>query len=104
MSWEKARDLGRAWVEQHLPADLSGRLVQLAVFDQEEDCRHFHPHRSVNFHNMVVKAAGRNIRRLGGKTSLLQVTRVQYFDWLGGREDTITQRKAFLDTIEIVIA
>jgi hypothetical protein len=103
VSWEKARDLGRAWVEQHLPTDLKGRLVQLAVFEQEEDCRHFHPHRSVNFHNMVVKAAGRNIRRLGGKTSHLQVTSADYFAWLADREDTIAQRKAFLDTIEIVI-
>lgn len=104
MSWKDARGLGDAWADKHLPPDLKGRLVQFANFDSEDTCRFFHPDWSVQFKEMVVSAAARAARKRGAKTCYLNVTLQDYRDWLKSSKDSPEQRRAFLDTVETVIA
>jgi hypothetical protein len=103
MSWKDARNLGEAWVIEHLPEDLKGRQVQFASYDDEETCRFFHPHWSREFKNMVTSGSARIVRKRGAKSVYRSVSKSDFVTWLGTRPDSIELRREFIDKIETVI-
>lgn len=103
MSWKAARDLGRAWVEQHLPLDMKGRLMQFSSFETDEECRFFYPSWTSEFQKMVVNGSARLVRKRGAKTTYRVVTIQDYLSWLQSRTDSPQTRREFLDTIETLI-
>jgi hypothetical protein len=65
-SMETARDAAAKYIEP-LPLDLKGRIVRLATFATEEDCRHYYPRRALQFQQQLNIAISREVRKRKGK-------------------------------------
>lgn len=102
MTWQNAKSEAQAWAEiAGFSGDLSGKLLMLPTFRDDEDCAFFLPGRGLNFHSMVLKAAGRTARKAGAKVVPVIVQPKDYRAWLRveKREDTASERAAYLRTI-----
>jgi hypothetical protein len=67
VTWQDARALAQTWLEDIGAGTGIGNIILLPDFEDEEDCRFFIPDRSLAFHRMILKAAGRMARPEGWK-------------------------------------
>jgi hypothetical protein len=101
VSAANARDAADDWVAgARLPPDLSGRTVQLVVFESEEDCRYFYPRRAMKWQQQVNTYISRALRGRKGKIVRVAVTQTGYREWLGRRGDTLELRREYADRFQ----
>jgi hypothetical protein len=65
VSWKNAQQTADAWIAEHMPQDLRGRVAQLVEFPDDETCRIFYADRDLGFHRMVTKVIARIARKRG---------------------------------------
>lgn len=78
VTWQDARAIAIQWLD-HMQADSApSKIILLPDFLNDEDCSFFFANRSLAFHRMILKAAGRDARRRGIKTVAHKITPKQY--------------------------
>lgn len=98
VSAQKAREAAQAWIEEtRLPEDLRDRVVQLAVFRSEEDCRFFFPRRAMSWQQMVNTELAKTVRKRKGKVARVPLTRAVFEAWRqeANAKDTPEERYRF---------
>ena len=93
---DKVRQATEQYIAQ-LPLDLKGRVVRLAIFASEEDCRHYYPRRALEFHQMMNTAISRAVRIRKGKVERLTFAPDDCATDLAG-DNTPASRRTWLDT------
>jgi hypothetical protein len=79
VTWQDARAIGLKLVADALAgADPDAKVLLMPNFVSDEDCQFFIPDRSLAFHRMILKAAGRDARRRGVKLVTHYVTPRMY--------------------------
>jgi hypothetical protein len=100
VSAANARDAAEAWIASAgLPADLSGRIVQLVAFTSDEHCRFFYPRRALIWQQQVNTYISRALRGRRAKIARVTLTPDDYRAWLKneGHADTEAARRQFAD-------
>lgn len=86
MSWQSAKQIATARLRQlNLPEDLSGMDARLADYPDQETKDFLKPGDrswSLEFHRMVNQAIAREIRRRGGRVSMVIINLAEFYDWL----------------------
>lgn len=105
MAWTDAKTVAERWVRERLPADLSGKRLELVNFDSDDDARFFFPDRTAEFQRMVNSAIARQARKRKARTNYVVVTPAEYLEICSkdGIQDTPEERLAFIEACHRVL-
>jgi hypothetical protein len=99
VSYQNAKDAAATWLANAaLPEDLRGRVLNLATFETEEDCRFFYPRRALAWQHMLNTAIRKGVLWRKAKIKRVILTRELYEEWRGARPDTPELRREFADS------